>query len=104
MKDLFVENSDSAEMQDERWKIAFFEDITHGQIVKLANLANFLNVPQLLDSCLEVIALQMRVTVDKAEKNDKASVTVNKEQDEQLRQRFSWAYNQSYQDVINANF
>ena len=30
MKDLFVENQDSAEMQDERWKIAFFEKLTHG--------------------------------------------------------------------------
>ena len=53
-------------MQDERWKVAFFEALTLEKTVALANLANYLNIPQLLDSCLEVIAIEMRKVTDRA--------------------------------------
>ena len=50
-------------------------------------------MPQLIDSCLEVIAIEMRNVVDRAVQKCPQSVTVSKEEDQNLRQKFSWAYN-----------
>ena len=57
LAEIFVENANEADKVDERWKVEFFNKLTLEQNIKLANLANYMNVPQLIDSCLEVIAI-----------------------------------------------
>ena len=59
----------------------------------MANQANYLNIPTLLDSCLEVIAIEMRKATDRAEKKSPSLTQVSKEEDAQLRAKYSWAYN-----------
>ena len=45
IEDLFVTNQTDAILQDETWKVPFFKAMELSEIVKLANLANYLNIP-----------------------------------------------------------
>ena len=80
-------------MSDERWKIAFFKALSLDNIVQLANLANYLNIPELIDSCLEVIAIEMRNATDRALVYDPSLKTMTADEDKRLREKYSWAYN-----------
>ena len=83
--------ADTAEVEDETWKVAFFKKMDLGETVKLANLANYLNIPLLLDSCLEVIAITMRNVTKKAVESQ--AISVSPEEDKELRRKYNWAYN-----------
>ena len=91
IEDLFKENSTEADQLDETWKIAFFNDMELSEVVLLANLANYLNIPQLLDSCLEVIAIEMRNVTRRAAESE--AVKVTPAEDKKLREKYNWAYN-----------
>ena len=61
--------------------------------MSLANAANYLNMPVLIDACCEAIALHLRKTTQAATKHDPKLTEVSPKEDEQLREEYSWAYN-----------
>ena len=40
------------------WMVDFFQRLELNEIVELANAANYLDMPRLIDACLAVLALQ----------------------------------------------
>ena len=80
IEEVFIKG-EGADAVDERCKVEFFNKLSLDETVQLVNLANYLNIQELIDSCLEVIALEMRRTVDRAEKNCPQAITVSKEED-----------------------
>ena len=85
---------------EEKWKVAFFEMMTLDEIASLANTANYLNIPLLIDACCEVIAIHLRKATAKASENNPKLVEVSKEDDFHYRNQYAWAYNQSYQEEV----
>ena len=67
------------------WKVKFFAELSLDQVVSLANAANYLNIPLLMDACCEVIALQLRKVVKNTSEKKPDLVQVSKQDDEFLR-------------------
>ena len=70
IEEIFVENAQDEQKRDERWKVKFFKALALEEVVQLANLANYLNIPALIDACLEVIAISLRRSTDRATQYD----------------------------------
>ena len=45
IEELFKKNETEATLQDETWKVAFFKAMELNEVVQLANLANYVNIP-----------------------------------------------------------
>ena len=92
-KELYEPYEEEQDRVDDSWKAEFFEALNLDEIVELANAANYLDMPVLIDSCCEVIALHLREVTDNATKVDPRHTRVSKEEDISLRSNFSWVYN-----------
>ena len=98
-KELYEKYEEEEDRVDDAWKADFFGALKLEEIVEIANAANYLDMPVVIDSCCEVIALHLREATDNATRADPKHTKVSIEEDASFRTNFNWVYNQSYLDL-----
>ena len=100
-KELYKKD-EGEEGPDDAWRAEFFGAMSLEQIVELANAANYLDMPILIDACCEIIALHLRQATHDATITNSRFTSVSREEDANLVSNFSWAYNQSFKDLAKS--
>ena len=83
---------DTTKIFSNQWEREFFAKLSTSDLIQLVEVANFMDIPKLVDACCAQIAIIMKTSTQK-ELEDKFGIDLNMtlQEEDDLKKEFSWA-------------